>query len=165
MHECQEGLTVPCDSLFHFFMLATRLAGCPKGNLDTHVFIGTHPTERYFGVEGKTGDNWVGRIRQVRLMGRLLAGVEDIVEAMPKAVGRVEEKADLQRIAPVGAHCIRPIAPVGVQKRCSRMWTPIKDATNSGCPRFRSPAAGQPHLNRPSPQERRRRPVGDGRPR
>jgi hypothetical protein len=92
--------------------------GNVQGNRDTHVFIETHPTERYFGVEGKTGDNWVERIRQVRLMGLLLAGVEDIVEAMPKAVGRVEEKADLHRIAPMGAHCIRPIAPVGVQRRC-----------------------------------------------
>ena len=57
------------------------------------------------------------RIRRVRLMGLLLAGVEDIVEAMPKAVGRVEEKADPRRIAPKGARCVRPIAAVGIQRR------------------------------------------------
>jgi hypothetical protein len=78
----------------------------------------TQPHERHLGVEEKTGDNWVERILRVRLMGLLLACVEDIVEAIPKSVGRVEEKADLWRIAPVGARWVRPIAAVGIQRRC-----------------------------------------------
>ena len=39
------------------------------------------------------GDNWVKQIRWIRLVGLSLAGVEDIVETMPKSVGRL--KADL----------------------------------------------------------------------
>ena len=49
--------------------------------------------ELRFRVEEMRGDNWVKQIRWIRLVGLSLAGVEDIVETMPKSVGRL--KADL----------------------------------------------------------------------
>ena len=71
-----------------------------------------------FGDEERKGNKRVECIQWIRLVGLLPAGVENVLETMPKAVGRVEEKCRSAEEEAPGC-CVRPFEVVGIQRRCA----------------------------------------------